>query len=407
MRDLAHTPSALVFRGGTRVGSIFRDESGTRFQYAENYEQGSLPGGGIAFQMRFQSEPIARGGGAVHPFFANLLPEGHRLTALRERAKASLDDELGLLLAAGPDTIGDISVTAAEDNADPFRVRAIVDASDLGHSDFSNALERSIGGKTEIPEPSLTGIQEKVSAEMISLPVTSSGKRAWYILKLNPTSKPNLIQNESVCLRLAERCKLRVVRHRLVSDRNGTQGLLIERFDRLFAGTKPTKLHIEDACQFCARYPADKYRVTMNEVGEGVRSFASAPKVEILKLIKLYAFSYLICNGDLHAKNISLMQRQDDTISLTPAYDLICTLPYGDQSMALKIEGRDDNFRAADFARFGERFDIPQKATAKMLSDLILRFDQNAPMLDDLPLNTDQRRHLREFSTRRLARLRE
>ena len=78
----------------------------------------------------------------------------------------------------------------------------------------------------------------------------------------------------------------------------------------------------------------------------------NAPQLEILHLLRQYAFSYLICNGDLHAKNISLYTLENGTITLTPLYDLINTAIYGDLYMALKVDGRDDNIKISNIYRF-------------------------------------------------------
>ena len=51
--------------------------------------------------------PTIRPGGGLPPFFAGLLPEGHRLAVLRRDVETSADDELTLLLAVGADAPGD------------------------------------------------------------------------------------------------------------------------------------------------------------------------------------------------------------------------------------------------------------------------------------------------------------
>jgi len=56
------------------------------------------------------AEPVVRPGGALPAYFAGLLPEGRRLSALRRAVKTSADDELSLLLAVGADAIGDVQV---------------------------------------------------------------------------------------------------------------------------------------------------------------------------------------------------------------------------------------------------------------------------------------------------------
>jgi serine/threonine-protein kinase HipA len=85
------------------------------------------------------------------------------------------------------------------------------------------------------------------------------------------------------------------------------------------------------------------------------------------------AFSYLIGNGDLHGKNVSV-RTIDGRTELTPAYDLL-TLPYGDTHMAMKLDGRDANLRRSTFVDAAERFDIPRRATEAMLDELLARIE--------------------------------
>jgi serine/threonine-protein kinase HipA len=83
------------------------------------------------------------------------------------------------------------------------------------------------------------------------------------------------------------------------------------------------------------------------------------------------AFSYLVANGDLHAKNVSLHTSPDDgRVELTPAYDVLSSLPYGDRSMALSFDGRDDNLKRAAFVAFGERHGVRRAATVAILDEL-------------------------------------
>jgi len=49
----------------------------------------------------------------------------------------------------------------------------------------------------------------------------------------------------------------------------------------------------------------------MNQIADALMQITNAPQLEILNLLRQYAFSYLICNGDLHAKNISLQTLED------------------------------------------------------------------------------------------------
>jgi serine/threonine-protein kinase HipA len=213
---------------------------------------------------------------------------------------------------------------------------------------------------------------------VISFPFATRGKR--WILKLNPADKPLLIENEHFFMKMAKQCGLDVAPARLVRDREGAAGLLVERFDRQRVGGHWRGLHQEDACQLLNRYPADKYRLSTADVA-GALGVCASPLAERLRLIELVAFSYLVGNGDLHGKNVSVLERSG-TLQLSPAYDLLSTRPYGDRHLAVKLEGRDVNLKRKDLLAFGARHAVPPRAVEATLDGLTRRAK---PFLSRIP----------------------
>jgi serine/threonine-protein kinase HipA len=356
--------------------------------------------------MPFARREFQAGGGSVPPFFAGLLPEGARLVAIKDSVKTSLDDQFTLLLAAGPDFVGDVSVVT--EGQELVNKQAQVDIGRLTSISFDDVWQKVVGERA-LAEKSMAGVHQKVSAQMISLPLRGKAREGEFILKLNPQDKPDLVANESFFLKFAKNCRLEVAHARVVFDSMEVSGLLVERFDReVDLNTQQvTKLHVEDACQFLDKYPASKYSVSLAEVLQGIYEYATSPKAETLKCLRLYAFSYLIANGDLHAKNISLITRLDGRTELSPAYDVLSTLPYGDNKMALRVEGRDDNIKSRDLVAVGERIGIPTGAVLLMLQKLTARVAKNLDTYDSLPFSEKQRTYLRETTEKRLRDLSE
>jgi serine/threonine-protein kinase HipA len=64
------------------------------------------------------------------------------------------------------------------------------------------------------------------------------------------------------------------------------------------------------------------------------------PAKDILQLLKLVIFNFVIGNHAAHGKNFSLLYI-DNTVKLAPAYDLLCTDVYPGLSnkQAMKIGG--------------------------------------------------------------------
>lgn len=373
--DQAKVSSANVFRDQILIGKITRTKTGSVFEYnseflkklgADKQEKEK----GAAYHLPYSRPKIETAGVNLHPYFAGLLPEGLRLRALVQNTKTSEDDLLSLLIASGIDCIGDLSVLPEGVTSTPPKSKA--DINHLEETVFSDLFAQSISQKEKIDEINIPGIQNKVSAAMISFPLHGARDQHSYILKLTPPDKPKIVENEYFFLQMAKSCGLKVNEAKLVKDRNGETGLLIKRFDRIPVkrSHEVISIHQEDACQFLNRYPADKYRVALSEIAEGL-SLCSAPIVEIGKLIRLKAFSYLIANGDLHAKNISIhTSPSSNQIEMTPCYDLLTTLPYGDQKMALKLDGKDDNLKRKNFINFGKRYDVKEPATRAILDEI-------------------------------------
>lgn len=335
---------------------------------------------------------IVMHGDSLPPLFAGLLPEGRRLNALIDKIKTSKDDLFSIFSAVGSDCIGDIYVRSSpQAEFTPAKKLEEVNFYDL----FSETVDST---NSYFDSKALAGVQEKVSASMITFPLKLTKTDKSYILKLNPADKSNLIQNELCCLQLAQKCGFRVAKAKLIKDKGNNPGLLVERFDR----DKQTRVHQEDACQFLNRYPADKYRLTINQVADKIMQLANAPQLEIVNLLIQVAFSYLICNGDLHAKNISLQTLEDGTITLTPLYDLIATAIYSDFNMAIKMDGRDDNMKRKVFINFAERYGVSPRIMNVALDKLLKRFVKSYSLIFNFEMADKKKILLEKMITKRL-----
>lgn len=373
--EAAKAPTVYVFKQRELAGTIERTKTGAVFRYTERYLDTRSTTHGIAYNFPLphqgaHHEGFVVHGDNVHPFFAGLLPEGVRFDALARSVKTSKDDLLTLLVAAGPDAIGDISVYPEPTLPDSFA--SVPEVAALPETSFEELWKKSIGYATDAARDHkpVAGVQRKISASRLTLPVRKTQTSGHYILKLPSEAYPCLVDNELFFMQMARACGLKTANVEIATDRDGQRALLVERFDRLRTRDGDIKVHQEDACQFLDRYPADKYLLSLEQVATGL-SFCRAPIVATHEVLRLYAFSYLVGNGDLHGKNISLRtDPKTDAVEPTPAYDLLSTLPYGDEHMALSIEGKKARLKARTFIDFATRFSIPEKATRKLLRDL-------------------------------------
>jgi serine/threonine-protein kinase HipA len=124
-------------------------------------------------------------------------------------------------------------------------------------------------------------------------------------------------------------------------------------------------------------------------------------------LLKAVVFSWLIGNGDLHGKNLSIYN-PEGVWQPTPAYDLLCTQPYTRwrDPMALNLYGRANRLTRADFVGAGERLGLRPRATTRMI-DAVVDAAQDWPdRCDEIGFDERQTKLLAQMLIRRMASLR-
>ena len=113
-----------------------------------------------------------------------------------------------------------------------------------------------------------------------------------------------------------------------------------------------------------------------------------------------FVFAWLTGNGDLHAKNVSVLGNGTGDFTIAPVYDAPCTLLCGDGTMALPVSGRTRNIRKRHWAAFAADIGLPEKA-AESANALALKaavsVDLSALPFSGSPLNSA----IRELRLRR------
>ena len=389
LRQLRLVKTADVYKAGVSAGVLRRLPDRTEFLYSREYlDAGGPP---VAWSLPARAQAFIAPAAAVPAFFAGLLPEGRRLTALRRSVGTSADDEFSMLLAVGGDAIGDVQVVPTGDTpADTTPV--IVD--DFSRVVFAELFAMAIG-----PQPdrtALPGVQDKISGQMLNVPV--QGRAQAYILKLNPPEFPHLVENEHFFFRAASHTRLRLAKVELVHDQTGAPGLLVHRFDRIPQADRLRPLAVEDSCQVLDRWPGDKYVISTEDAITGLARRCRAPGVAALEFYRLLVFAYLSGNGDLHGKNLAIMQDQRGEWRTTPAYDLPSSAVYGDRTVALSIGGRIREQLFWPMLRtLGEEIGIPSRLAASVIREQLAAADIWIGELDRLPFDANRIRNLRRL----------
>lgn len=366
---------AGVWIGEQQVAELERTREYVEFRYLP---ETTIP---VATTLPMKQSPVRTQPGALPPFFAGLLTEGRRLSALKRSVKTSADDDLGLLLAVGGNTVGRVVVLPEGERPKKPEASIDLDAPDL---DFENVL-----ADAGVPDPNaIAGVQEKASARTIAFPM---GEEA--IVKISPPEYPWLVENEYACIqafRGMKGQKNKIVDAKVIRDQHGRSGLVIKRSDGQF----PHKHAVEDAGQLLNIYPADKYNVSFEEVTEAVLGVVSSPILAAQGLATQLAFSWLSGNGDLHAKNVSVINKGKG-FELAPVYDIPSTAPYGDTSMALSVAGNRNGLSRKRFLKYCEDYGLSEKKANSIADEAVKATDNLArALIDACPWDSRRQRDL-------------
>ncbi|MDH2351176.1 type II toxin-antitoxin system HipA family toxin [Bradyrhizobium sp. SSUT112] len=321
----------------------------------------------------------------VPPFFSNLLPEGPLRRYLAERAGVKEKREFFLLWMLGRDLPGALSVHPAEGEALPPQV-----AEDLTPDERQNMLRFS-----------LAGVQLKFSALKndpkhggLTIPVEGVGG-SW-IVKLPSHQYAGVPENEYSMMTLAKKMGMEVPDLQLI-DVEAIKGLpegigelkgralAVKRFDRSADGP----VHMEDFAQVFGVFPDEKYNKA-NYRGIAHILGIETGEAGVAEFVRRLVFSTLIGNADMHLKNWSLIYPDRRTPVLSPAYDLLSTIPYiADDKMALNYSRtkRMDEFSKDELKHLAAKAKVSEKLVLDTAAETVQRFKNMwAELKADLPL---------------------
>lgn len=344
---------------GVRAGTLIRTREGSRFEVDETYA--ALPAGRRAVLSQRLEEHVWQSWSSrqgVPAWFEHLLPEPHTIlrTLIARSAGVRSVRSYPMLALVGGDLPG--AVVVRDPASDVARMpRLGADAVDRRSSEGepTAAVERVL-------RFSLAGVQAKLSAERVgnSLVVSTSDHDGdWWIAKFADQRYPGVPENEHAVMRWASEAGLDVASVRLFGAEqvSGVPAefardepvLGVKRFDRTSGG----RVHQEDFAQVLGvgLGATDKYEQTNNDTI--LRVIAALAPQDIDETIRRMVFNVLAGNGDAHAKNWSLRYEDGVTPRLSPAYDLLFTLPFTDDNgLALRL-GREREFSAIETRTFG------------------------------------------------------
>jgi serine/threonine-protein kinase HipA len=330
--------------------------------------------------------------GKLPPFIVSLLPEGWLEQVLKDKDERAL-------LRSGKRYMSNITIVERESELaelpqDILRTRLEKYTKDgaftgkyagPGRSELEENFERNLAQIYERADtPRLSGVQIKapmfLDADGVLSPAT--GKPFTHILKPAGTSGyDSLPVVEWIAMALGRAAGFEAPATALVTMPDKMPpALLVERFDLRAGGNDTRMLALEDMCSVLDLPTSAKYDGTMERVAKAVRPLSTDSEQDLLVIVKRTLFAWLIADGDMHLKNMALLKiaepgdKQFRSVRMAPLYDAVTTRVFPKlkhDRLALKLNGKDDKLRRADFRALATTAGLRAKDADSAIDDLL------------------------------------
>ncbi|HEY7456896.1 MAG TPA: HipA domain-containing protein [Solirubrobacterales bacterium] len=369
-----------VWLHGEHVATIDRKRGRPRLAYTEEalgrYDLGTPL---LSLSLPLATERYTQG--IARPFLDGLLPEGEPRKSIARDLGLRADDTYGLIEALGRDCAGALVIQPLADP--PPRTPTTATAERLSPEELEALVENlrsaplGAGGRVRV---SLAGVQEKLL--LTRMPDGSWGRPvdgtpSTHILKPEIAAYPHTVENEALCMRIAKHLGLDVAAVE-TTEIAGRRLIVVERYDRAVgADGAVERIHQEDFCQATGTAPETKYEEdggpSLRRIAAIVQSVATLDSLQ--RMARAIALNVVLGNGDAHAKNLSLLHHRSGALSLAPLYDLICTLYYGDDRLAMYVDSVQRTDRVTEERIVNEivRWVASPTRAAEIVGDLLER----------------------------------
>lgn len=271
--------------------------------------------------------------GALHPIFAQNLPEGFNRRFISEKlARYARVDDMYLLALQGSEGIGMLSYQSELH----LPQSEAVSLGDILNYQGNTPLFPQLLEKYYLKN-SLAGVQPKVSIPRTDRTIEQKD----LIVKSFDEEFPLLTVNEFVCMEAARYCGLHPPKTYLSEN---LETFVVERFDKVNTpGIGEISLGYEDFTTLLkkANNPDAKYNGSYENLLKATYLYTNSQD-EVSKIYRYIVFNCLIGNGDAHLKNFALQYSADmQNIFVSPPFDITHTIIYDtiDNKMALKLAG--------------------------------------------------------------------
>jgi len=335
------------------------------------------------------------------PVLSNLLPEGALRHWMAQSLKVHEDNEFPLMAHMGRSLPG--SLIASPIIAGQLPVWA------LDHREQVEAIQIDVA--TQQNKFSLAGVQMKFSSVRNKdgrFNIGTDANDDSWIIKTPSTVHQFVPFNEFSAMRLAEAAGVDIPEIKLVELSNldnlpniqlpnEQYAYAIKRFDR----DNGKRVHTEDFAQIFQVYSYAKYeKYNYEQIADALYSYSHQGLKDVQQLARRILVNILLANGDAHLKNWSVIYSNPQRPMLSPAYDIVSTIPYvkGESEFALNMAKNKNwyDVSMASFETWANRVGFPWQAVKVHITDTLDKARSVWPkLLTELPMHREHKQVLR------------
>ncbi len=270
---------------------------------------------------------------------------------------------------------------------------------------------------------SISGVQDKIALKIKDKKLIPTVKNSQYLLKPIPLMNYGELLNDVACnehftMQLAKQIyKIQTATNGLIQFSDGELAYITKRFDRV----NGTKIKQEDFASLDMRSESShgknyKYDCSYEQIAMLIKKYLPTYTIELIKFFKLLLFNYLVGNGDAHLKNFSVIQRETNDYTLSPAYDLLSSSIHIPNESRTALELFQEYYTKAylvngfysydDFIKFAQIVGIDDKIANKIIDEFISYENKTLELLDISFLSDDAKKQYKKLYLDRLKAIR-
>jgi serine/threonine-protein kinase HipA len=369
-----------VWLCGSHVATVEQERGRVRLTYTdEALETFPLGTPLLSLSLPLREERYTQG--VVLPFLDGLLPEGAPRRAAAEDFNVPASGTYALIRELGRECAGAVVIQPDMEPPPPQpRTSTAQRLSETEIAELVRNLRSAPLGVAERVRISLAGVQEKLV--LTRMPDGSwgspvDGTPSTHILKPELAEYPKIVENEAFCMRFAKHLGLRVADVQTTTI-GGRRLLVVERYDRVVQDDGSVeRIHQEDMCQARGIPPLKKYQEdggpSLWTIADVVQTAAEPQAVETL--LRMTTVNVLVGNGDAHGKNFSILHERSGGLRLTPLYDVLSTLHYGQDRLAMYIDDvrRTNRVTRERLINEAKTWSLSERRASAVIADLLER----------------------------------